>query len=61
MLTMNFGKIRTDVWLRYIRFERDVGDPKNVGRLYQTALAALNPDLLDEFSRQYNLFLNGDN
>lgn len=60
MLTMNFGKIRADVWLRYIRFERDVGDPKNVGRLYQTALAALNPDLLDEFSRQYNLFLNGD-
>lgn len=59
MLTLNFGKVRSDVWLLYIRFERDFGDPKNVGRLYQNAMAALNPNLLDEFSTLFNAFSNG--
>lgn len=59
MMILNFGKVRTDVWLRYMRFERNVGEPKNVSRLHQNALATLNPDLLDDFSAQYNFFSNG--
>ncbi|XP_055310345.1 U3 small nucleolar RNA-associated protein 6 homolog [Sitodiplosis mosellana] len=60
MLILNFGKTRTDVWLRYMRFERNVGEPKNVGRLHKSALATLKPELLDEFSAMYNFFSNGD-
>lgn len=59
MLIMNFGKTRTDVWLRYMRFERYAGEPKNVAKLHENALATLKPELLDDFSALYNFFSNG--
>lgn len=59
MLLLNFGKTRTDVWLRYMKFERSVGEPKNVAKLYDAALATLNPDLLEDFLTLHNLFVNG--
>ncbi|XP_031627058.1 U3 small nucleolar RNA-associated protein 6 homolog [Contarinia nasturtii] len=58
-LIEHFGKSRADVWLRYMRFERNAGEPKNVSKLHKTALATLNPELLDDFSAQYNFFSNG--
>lgn len=54
-----FGATRTDVWLRYMRFERNVGEPKNVGRLHAKAVNSLKIDLLDDFSALYNFFSNG--
>lgn len=54
-----FGKTRTDVWLRYMRFERYKGEPKNIPNLHKTALATLQPDLLDDFGALYNFFSNG--
>lgn len=59
MLILNFGKVRTDVWLRFMRFERSVGEPKNVSKLYENALATLNPELLEDFLSLHNLFING--
>lgn len=59
MMTSNFGKTRTDVWLRYMRYERYVGEPKNISLLHQRALSTLNPELLDDFSALYNFFSNG--
>lgn len=59
MMVFNFGKTRADVWLRFMRFERNVGDPKNVSRLHKNALERLNPDMLNDFSAQYNFFSNG--
>lgn len=58
-LIEQFGKTRTDVWLRYMRYERSVGTPKNVMGLHQRALETLNPKLLNDFSAQYNFFTNG--
>ena len=55
----NFGKTRTDVWLRYMRFERYAGLPKNIDTLHKDALATLKPELLDDFSALYNFFDNG--
>lgn len=59
MLILNFGKTRTDVWLRYMRFERYAGEPKNVSRLHDDAVAKLNPELLDDFAALFNFFSNG--
>lgn len=57
-LILNFGKIRTDVWLRYMRFERFAGDPTNVSELHKNALATLNRELLDEYRMLYKSFCN---
>lgn len=59
MLISNFGKSRTDVWLRYMRFERHAGEPKNVSDLHKKALNTLKTELLDDFSALYNFFVNG--
>lgn len=58
-LIANFGKSRTDVWLRYMRFERFAGEPKNVNNLHKLALATLKPELLDDFSALFLFFSNG--
>lgn len=59
MLVQNFGKVRTDVWLRYMQFERYSGEPKNISNLYVTALNALNEELKEDFTALYNFFSNG--
>lgn len=42
-----------------MRFERYAGEPKNVAKLHENALATLKPELLDDFSALYNFFSNG--
>ena len=59
LLVQNFGKARTDVWLRYMQFERYSGEPKNISNLYVTAMNALNDELKEDFSALYNFFSNG--
>lgn len=58
MLVLSFGETRTDVWLRYMKFERTAGEPKNVSKLYEKALATLNQNLLQDFQSLYNLLIN---
>lgn len=58
-MILNFGSTRTDVWLRYMRYERYAGEPKNVSDLHKRALKTLKPELLDDFSALYNFFSNG--
>ncbi|XP_031620644.1 U3 small nucleolar RNA-associated protein 6 homolog [Contarinia nasturtii] len=60
LMTFNFGKTRPDVWLRYMRFERNVGEAKNVSRLHQRAISSLKSEFLDQFSAMFNFFSNGD-
>lgn len=59
MLILNFGKEKTDVWLRYMRFERTVGEPKNVSKLYDQATNVLKPELLEDFQSLHNLLISG--
>lgn len=58
LMVMNFGKVKTDVWLRYMRFEMTAGDVKNIAKLNERAMAILNPELVEDFSSLYNLFMN---
>lgn len=51
-----FGASRTDVWVRYMRFERDTGDPLNVSKLHQRAQMSLKAHLKDDFNALYNFF-----
>lgn len=59
MLVLNFGKVKTDVWLRYMQFERFSGEPKNISNLYVTAMNTLNEELKEDFTALYNFFSNG--
>lgn len=59
MLIANFGRQRTDVWLRYMKFERSFGEPKNVSKIYEKAMQRLNTELIDDFLSLHNLFING--
>lgn len=59
LLVTHFGRHRTDVWLRFMKFERSFGDPKDVGKIYDRALINLDPELQDDFQSLHNLFING--
>lgn len=50
-----FGTTEPDIWLDYIRFERDYGDIKNMNVLFEKAKLLLKPHLLDNFTSQYEL------
>lgn len=54
-----FGATRPDSWIRYMRYEREFGDPMQVTQLYQRAIKTLKPELLDDFNTTYNFFSNG--
>lgn len=58
LMVMNFGNVKTDVWLRYMRFEMTAGDVKNIGKLNERAMTLLNPELVEDFTSLYNLFIN---
>ena len=51
--TFYFGKTHIDVWLDYLKFERDHGDPKRLSNLNQRAKSSLESSLVDEFITQY--------
>lgn len=53
-----FGSSEPDIWLDYVRFERDYGDIKNMNILFEKAKLLLKPHLLDNFISQYELVVN---
>lgn len=59
MMIMSFGKVKTEVWLRYMRVELSAGEAKNIGKLYERAMAMLNPELLEDFVSLHSLFISG--
>lgn len=53
-----FGKTNIQIWLEYICFERDYGDAKLVGNIYERARNVLTADLVTQFIEQHNLLIS---
>uniref|UniRef100_A0A1B0GGJ7 U3 small nucleolar RNA-associated protein 6 homolog C-terminal domain-containing protein n=1 Tax=Glossina morsitans morsitans TaxID=37546 RepID=A0A1B0GGJ7_GLOMM len=53
--THYFGKTNSQVWIDYIKFERDQGDPKNMAHLYERAKSTLDKQLVDNFMTEFTL------
>lgn len=49
-----YGTTKPNVWINYIRFERDLGNPMNVTVMYQRAQNTLKPEFRDDFVKSYN-------
>lgn len=56
---IDFGKNRTDVWIEYIKFERDHGDPKQMALLAERAKNTLLPLFVDNFITEHCLLTVG--
>ncbi|EFX76504.1 hypothetical protein DAPPUDRAFT_226035 [Daphnia pulex] len=52
---MYFGQKNKEIWLRFIRFELERGDPTRVGNLHHRAKMTLDRTLSDDFLVQYTL------
>lgn len=50
-----YGKTRPNLWLEYIKFERDFGDVKKMNVLFSIARLELDPIYLETFVSQYEL------
>uniref|UniRef100_A0A1B0C6L3 U3 small nucleolar RNA-associated protein 6 homolog C-terminal domain-containing protein n=1 Tax=Glossina palpalis gambiensis TaxID=67801 RepID=A0A1B0C6L3_9MUSC len=53
--THYFGKTNSQVWIDYIKFERDQGVPKNMAHLYERAKSTLDKQLVDNFMTEFTL------
>lgn len=51
------GKTSTDIWYEFMRFERDFGDPKQVGILTTRAHNTLDKSLVSNFLSDQTLVL----
>ncbi|KAI9563663.1 hypothetical protein GHT06_011127 [Daphnia sinensis] len=52
---MQFGQKNKEIWLRFIRFELERGDPTRVGNLHHRAKKTLDRTVADDFLVQYTL------
>lgn len=59
MVSQMFGKDGPQIWIDFLKFERDDGEPKRISQVYQRAVNSLNVDLVGDFINQYNLIING--
>lgn len=55
LATLQFGKSNTDVWINYITFEIEHGEPKLAGELHARAVKWLDAGLVDKFISDYAL------
>ncbi|XP_015589192.1 U3 small nucleolar RNA-associated protein 6 homolog [Cephus cinctus] len=55
MATLQFGKSHTDVWMDYINFEMNHGDPKRVAEIHRRAVKSLDSSLAEKFVTQFSL------
>lgn len=53
-----FGKNDIDLWISYIKFERDYGSVKDMKVLFERGKILLKPELLNSFTSQYELVVN---
>lgn len=56
--TQYFGATNPSAWIDYIRFEKEVGNPKNMPIVFERAKSRLDADLVAEFITQYELLRN---
>ncbi|XP_058824217.1 U3 small nucleolar RNA-associated protein 6 homolog [Topomyia yanbarensis] len=56
--TQYFGTSNADVWIDYIRFERDNGSPKTIHTIFERAKMRLNADLMADFIVKYEQVKN---
>ncbi|XP_055371076.1 U3 small nucleolar RNA-associated protein 6 homolog [Condylostylus longicornis] len=54
-----FGKSSIQIWLNYLRFERDHGNPKQLTILFERAKQSLDAELVVNFVSDYQLFITG--
>lgn len=57
--TQFFGKTNTAVWINYLQFERDHGEPKSMTGIYERAKQTLDTNLVDNFISEHTLFMTG--
>ncbi|XP_041778865.1 U3 small nucleolar RNA-associated protein 6 homolog [Anopheles merus] len=57
-MTLFYGKQDATVWLQYVQFERDHGQPKHMQSLYERAKGALDEDSFATFMAEYELIRN---
>jgi U3 small nucleolar RNA-associated protein 6 len=57
--TQYFGKDRIDVWIDYIKFEQNFGEPKKCQGIYERARSTLNVELVDNFVTAHSLITLG--
>lgn len=51
----HLGSDNYEIWLKYIKFETDHGNAKNVPSIYRRAIAVLKKELVDEFIKEHTL------
>lgn len=55
MMTLQFGKESTDVWMEFLTFEMKHGESSRVATLYNRAVKTLKPTLADNFITEFSL------
>ncbi|XP_055842246.1 U3 small nucleolar RNA-associated protein 6 homolog isoform X2 [Episyrphus balteatus] len=53
----DFGKMHTAVWIEFIKFERDIGEPKRMSALCERAKNTLAPMFVDNFVTEHCLLM----
>lgn len=52
---LQFGKTNTNVWIDYIKFERDFGEPKRMTLIFEKAKDCLTAEYVDDFIAEFTL------
>ena len=55
MAIIQFGKNNVAIWMDYITFEMNYGDPRRAGDIYARAVKMLDALLTDKFIAEYSL------
>lgn len=53
--TLQFGTNNTSLWIDYIKYEMQHGDPKRVSEIYERAVKTLDGSLTYSFIKDYSL------
>ncbi|KYN05376.1 PREDICTED: U3 small nucleolar RNA-associated protein 6 homolog [Cyphomyrmex costatus] len=57
MALMNFGTHNTSIWLDFIKYEMQHGEPKKASDIYERAVKTLDTSLTYSFIRDYSLIM----
>ncbi|KYQ52068.1 U3 small nucleolar RNA-associated protein 6 like protein [Trachymyrmex zeteki] len=57
MAIIDFGTHDTSIWLEYIKYEMQHGEPKKVSDIHERAVKTLNPSLTYSFIRDHGLIM----
>jgi len=57
MAIMHFGTHDTSIWLDYIKYEMQYGEPKKASDIHERAVKTLDSSLTYSFIRDYGLIM----